>query len=547
MPSERPPKTATFLAFFLAWAKVQRWTVPALHVRICHWLDTCKDPVRVLMVFRGAAKSTLYAIYKAYCLWRDSQWRSLIWAADDKLATRLTRDTLNVLRRHPWCGGMLQGKPGAQSFWVSGALDARNASMEAVGVGGNATGQRADAIDFDDVEVPKNIRSAEMRENLRAKVEESTHIISPGGQKTWIGTPHTHNSVYSDQIEGGAAVLKIPLFAHAVRFEDTGARTHFRIPFEPEADGLYVLAGIGKHARLLVDGADYRRAAGEITFARAPGVVLDVYTGCAWPERFTRAVIEQRRKETRTLNGWDSQYMLEARPLSEVRLDPDRMIPYDSEPTLTFANRVPILMLGKVRIVGCKARWDCALGKVNGDASALCVVFQGEDGRMYWHRAVGLTGDLEELDERGQLIGGQVKQMIDVLAPLHVPNVVIETNGTAALLVAVVRKHLKPYGIAVSEDVSRASKNTRILEAFEPALLSSLLWAHTSVIETVEDQMRDFNPASKNQPDDYLDSAAGAIAATPVRITRVIGEKSPTHQRQHWAPHSGVHDVSLET
>lgn len=48
-------RDCTFLAFFLAWSKVQGWDVPLLHVRICHWLDSCKDHERVLMVFRGAA------------------------------------------------------------------------------------------------------------------------------------------------------------------------------------------------------------------------------------------------------------------------------------------------------------------------------------------------------------------------------------------------------------------------------------------------------------------------------------------------------------
>ena len=31
--------------------------VPLLHVRICQWLDSCDARVRVLMVFRGAAKT----------------------------------------------------------------------------------------------------------------------------------------------------------------------------------------------------------------------------------------------------------------------------------------------------------------------------------------------------------------------------------------------------------------------------------------------------------------------------------------------------------
>jgi hypothetical protein len=64
----------------------------------------------------------------------------------------------------------------------------------------------------------------------------------PGGQKTYIGTPHTHDSVYDEQIEGGAAVLKIPLFEHAKRWDDTKTQTatRYRIDFEPGPDGLYV-------------------------------------------------------------------------------------------------------------------------------------------------------------------------------------------------------------------------------------------------------------------------------------------------------------------
>src|SRR4029450_3463054 len=105
------------------------------------------------------------------------------------------RDTIAVLRRHPLCGGMLPAKPGQRRVWITGSTDARHASMGGVGVDSNATGARADAIDFDDVEVPKNIKTPEARLNLRNKIEESTHILVPGGQKTYIGTPHTHDSI----------------------------------------------------------------------------------------------------------------------------------------------------------------------------------------------------------------------------------------------------------------------------------------------------------------------------------------------------------------
>lgn len=541
-------KRAVDLAtFFQIWADHMGWEVPDLHWRIIHWLEHERAPVRVLMVFRGAAKSTLYAVHKAWKLYRDKAHRSLIWAADDQLATKLTRDTINVLRRHPLCEGMLPTRPGAQSFWVEGATDARNPSMQAVGVNGNATGSRADAVDFDDVEVPKNIKTQEARLNLRLKIEESTHIAVPGAQKTYIGTPHTHESVYVEQIEGGAAVLKIPLFEHVRRYEDTGGQTRFQFDFDPAEDGLYVLAGIGKFARLLVEGTDYKVQGRCVVFSQPPGVVLDICAGCVWPKRFTRAEIEQRRKDTRTLNGWDSQYQLEAKPITETRLNPDKLLAYDAEPVMRQANGESWLMLGNVRLVGVSARWDCSLGKIKSDASAVAIVFTDAAGRLYWHRAVALTGDLEEFGADGKtLVGGQVHQLGQLLAPLNVPSVTVETNGPGGFVPAVARKHLKRMGIAVREDFSTVNKQKRILDAFEAPLSSGFLWAHVSVLDgPAVDEMQQFNPALTNQPDDYIDSAAGAIADTPVRVGRLVGNPN-AGQRDDWRPAGGVHDVVLE-
>src|SRR3546814_3584394 len=75
------------------------------------------------------------------------------------------------------------------------------------------------------------------------------------------------------------------------------------------------MVGIHTGARMLVEGVDYRVEGREVVFPTPPGAVLDICAGCAWPERFDRTEIQKRRKETRTLNAWDSQYGLEAKPL----------------------------------------------------------------------------------------------------------------------------------------------------------------------------------------------------------------------------------------
>jgi hypothetical protein len=533
------------------WAELMGWKVPILHIRICHWLETCDDPIRVLMVFRGAAKSTLYAIFKAWKLYRNRNNRSLIWAADGSLAKKLTRDTLNVLRRHPLCGGMLPPKPGAQTFWVNGSADARNASMNAVGVNQNATGSRADDIDYDDIEVPKNIKTPEARSNLRMKIEESTFIAVPGAQETFIGTPHTHDSIYPELVEAGAAVLKIPLFESSVRYESTAKQTRYKIPFTIGADGLYVITGIYKSAKLLKQGEDYRIDGDYVVFNTPPNVVIDIYANCAWPERFDRDDIIKRRKKTRTLNYWDSQYMLEAKPITEIRLDPDKLVPYDVQPKIKIANRIASMYLGAVKIVGMSLRWDPSSAKQNSDVSALGLILQDEYGRRYIHKTIELTGEVAEFTPDGRkIIGGQVFQICDVIKEFHVPRITIETNGVGTFAPAVLKAALKQRHLicGVSEEQAVSNKQIRILEAYEDPLSSNMLWAHVDVINgPLWDQMKDFNPELKNQADDYLDVTASGITDTPERLNIRVNElPDEGHRHREWRPNSGSFEVTLE-
>jgi hypothetical protein len=83
----------------------------------------------------------------------------------------------------------------------------------------------------------------------------------------------------------------------------------------------------------------------------------------------------KRREKCQTLNEWDSQYQMHAKPIGDVRLDPDKMHAYDCEPVLKRANREFILMLGERRIVGATFRWDPSSGKTKSDKSSTALVF----------------------------------------------------------------------------------------------------------------------------------------------------------------------------
>lgn len=540
--SESP--SISFLGFFLLWAERMRWDVPDVHIRACHWLEHRSD-LAVMMCFRGFAKSTLLAVYNAWRYYKDRNYRILHQSEADGTAWKTSRDTQNVLRHHPLTRGMLpDGQGTVKEWWVIGAGDPRNASMYARGILSNVTSARCDEAQNDDVEVPRNIQNPEAREKLRYRLSEQTHIMVPGARQLFVGTPHSHDTIYEDQRALGADMLVIRMFEQEWRTEN--ARKTQSCPFQPEV----VFSGIGKQTTLLVDGRDYTWRNGTLTLHTAIGGLVDAYAGCAWPERFGTKELLKRRRKCRTLNEWDSQYQLHSKPVRDVRLDPARITPYAVDATLRFANDAVGMFLGSVRIAGASLRWDPSGGKLKSDVSAAALVLQDEAGRRYLHRLLALTGDVAEFDDDGKtIIGGQVWQLCDLVKELQLPRITLETNGIGGFAPAILKACLKQRRLRCGVTLinSTANKNKRILETLEPLLLTrGQLWAHVDVLRgPLWDQMQDWNPAVKEQPDDYLDATAGAIEDTPERIGKIVGNTNPA-RRHDWATGAGVHEVVFE-
>jgi hypothetical protein len=532
----------SFLAFFLMWAKVRRWKVPPVHVKACIWLEH-RGELAVFRAHRGFAKSTLLAVYNAWRYDRDREYRILHQSEADGTAYKTSRDTQNVLRQHPLTRGMFRDG-GVEQWWVDGATDPRNASMYAKGILSNVTSARADECQNDDVEVPRNIQTPEAREKLRYRLGEQVHILVPGGRMLFVGTPHTHDSLYDEQEQLGADCLTIRMFEHEHRIENA-TKAAYELPFEPE----FVFSGIGKAARLLVAGRDYKLQGKRLVFASAPGGLVDCYATIAWPERFTAAELEKRRRKTRTINEWDSQYQLHSRPVHEIRLDPKRLQAYDVEPRFVMSNKVLTCWLGATQIVGMSLRWDPASGKTNSDVSAAVLDLQDAHGRHYWHRVAELTGEIARTNDRGdKIVDGQVLQLADLIQKYRVPRVTVETNGIGGYAPAFLRTALKQRRVrcGIVEVPAIINKNRRILEALEPPLTAGLLWAHVSVIDgPLWDQMKDWNAAVKEQPDDLLDAGAGAVTDQPARIGQTVGNPNPI-ETDDWRPMTGVYEATLE-
>lgn len=543
----------SFAAFYLVYAETLNWVVPDFHLDVCDFLEDY-GTLGLLMMPRGHGKSTILDIYNAWKLFCNPEHLILHQGATDPDAYKVSRGTEQVLERHPLSNlfGIKKARGETQKWWVSGCTDVRHGSIHARGILSNVTGSRANEIQNDDVEVPSNIGTPEAREKLRYRLGEQSFILIPGGQRLFVGTPHTHDSLYTDIKKLGAKCLVLKMYEKEKRFESVSEAI---VDFDP----VYVFSGIGSQAKLLKEGKDYKFIqqgnSYRIIFTESH-YLIDVYSEALWPERFTPKVMEERRRECRTINEWDSQYQLHAKPIGDVRLDPDKMIPYDCEPVLKRANGRYIMMLGERQIVGITMRWDPSSGKLKSDISSVALVLHDDFGNKYWHRSVALTGEVVTHDAQGNIIGGQVWQLCDLIQQFNVPSISIETNGIGNFAPASLKGALKARRIrcGVNEVHNTGNKNKRILEALEGPLMSGLLWVHTSVIDTPEEgenssrqykNMRMFNPAIADQDDDDLDSLAGAVTDSPERVGK-IHRQNEVNESPNWRTDGGVVEATLD-
>ena len=98
--------TVSFPEFALLWQRWQGQTTPAVHRRLVCWIarQLSEGEQRLLLLaFRNCGKSTLLGLMAAWLLYRDPDHRILVLAAEQALATKLSRYARQVVERHPLC------------------------------------------------------------------------------------------------------------------------------------------------------------------------------------------------------------------------------------------------------------------------------------------------------------------------------------------------------------------------------------------------------------------------------------------------------------
>lgn len=170
---------------------------------------------RMIQAFRGIGKSW---ICSAYVLWYlrfiDRNYKFLIVSASKSRSDDFSSFTKKLINEMPILA-CLQATEGQRdssiAYDVGGCTPAHAASVKSVGIFGQLTGSRANEIIADDIEVPNNSATQDMREKLEKASKEFEAILSPGGKITYLGTPQTEESVYRNLPERGYKVSIFPV------------------------------------------------------------------------------------------------------------------------------------------------------------------------------------------------------------------------------------------------------------------------------------------------------------------------------------------------
>ncbi len=481
----------SFDLFVAVWNEGQGLPTPALHAEIARWLERRwrrGDRQFLLMAFRNSGKSTLVGLFSAWMLAGDPDLRILVLAADLALARKMVRNVKRVIERHPLTSGL---KPQRADQWASDrftinrSAELRDPSMQAKGIGANITGSRADIVICDDVEVPNTCDTVTKRADLRERLQEIDYVLVPGGLQLYVGTPHSFYTIYA-----------------AEKRPESGEEQAF------------------------LDG-----------FTRLELPILDALGESRWPERFPIERIEAIRRRSGP-SKFTSQMMLQPVNFADGRLEPDRMRTYDDDLDYHQGNGEATLRLGARKLVSASCFWDPSYGAPGaGDASVIAAVFTDAEGAYFLQRIAYLTHDPSknhEVDEATQMC----RQVVDFVRDLHLPAVIVETNGLGRFLPGLLRRQFEAAGLrrAVIERASSRSKDLRILDAFEAILAAGRLHIHDSVRATpFIAEMREWTPGGGGR-DDGLDAVSGCLLNEPVRLPRrsfpATGERSaPTSWR----------------
>jgi hypothetical protein len=220
---------ADFRVFLkLVWDQINLPEPTPLQYDIAKYLHHGPNKVCV-QAFRGVGKSFITSAYVLWELLRDPQKKILVVSASKQRADSFSTFTLQLINEMPLLAHLKPGpnqRASRVEFDVGPATADQSPSVRSVGITSQIAGSRADIIVADDVEIPNNSATADMREKLIERIKEFSAVLKPlpSSKTIYLGTPQTEDSIYNklaDTFETRIWPARIPTRAE---FEKYGGK-----------------------------------------------------------------------------------------------------------------------------------------------------------------------------------------------------------------------------------------------------------------------------------------------------------------------------------
>lgn len=458
-PRNTNPLLADFRKFlYFIWKHLGLPDPTPVQYDIAGWLQ--HGPKRqIIEAFRGVGKSWVTSAYAIWRLLLDPEEKIMVVSASKNRADDFSTFTLRLIREVP----ILQHlKPDSTkghreskiSFDVGPSKASHSPSVKSVGIFGQLAGSRATHIIADDIEVPNNSATEDLREKLIKAVEEFEAILVPEGTPriTYLGTPQTEESIYNKLADKGYTQRIWPA----------------RFPTIEDCHNKYK----GRIAPFLMKQID----AGQGTLGHPTD-----------PQRFNQIeLMEREASYGRT--GFALQFMLDTEPSDAerypLRLSDLIVMPLDVEkaPFTVQYGSSPDLQIKTLQNVGFdgdrfyrpmfydREKWSDYEGIVmvidpsgrGKDQTSYCVSAQLH-GKIFILAAGGFTGGYDK---------DTLKKLALIGKHCRVRRVVPESNFGDGMFTEIIKPVFEEiYPVAIEElRVPNTQKEVRIIDTLEPVL-----------------------------------------------------------------------------
>jgi hypothetical protein len=153
----------------------------------------------IVEAFRGVGKSWITVGFALWNLFLDPQKKIMVVSASQPLADDFSKFCRQIIAGWDLLHHLEPGtgqRMSALSFDVGPSRDSKDPSLKSAGITGQITGNRADLIIGDDIEIPKNSYTHHLREKLSGSVKEFDAILKPEGRIVYLGTPQVEDTLY---------------------------------------------------------------------------------------------------------------------------------------------------------------------------------------------------------------------------------------------------------------------------------------------------------------------------------------------------------------